>query len=85
MNGRLLEVGEAPYFVIAVAVGGFFLSLLSICLSLLFVKGRPLDARQGLPSASAMLAQRLRAVGVGQPKTAPSALHEATSNSTYIT
>ena len=76
-------MGEAPYFIILVAVGGFSVSLLSICMSLLFVKGLSQDVRQGLPSASAMLAQRLRAVGVGQPKTAPSALQQAKNTSIY--
>ncbi|CAE7904274.1 X-element\ORF2, partial [Symbiodinium necroappetens] len=32
------KVGEAPYFIIAVAIGGFLLSLLSICMSLVFVE-----------------------------------------------
>lgn len=63
------KVGEAPYFIIAVAVGGFTVSLLSICISLIFVKGVAQDAnRDRLPSASALLAQRLRAMGIGQPK-----------------
>eukprot|EP00434_Breviolum_minutum_P034445 symbB.v1.2.030489.t1/scaffold3434.1/size111337/14 len=61
------KVGEAPYFIIAVAVGGFALSLLSICVSLVFVKGVAQDThRDG--SASGLLAQRLRAMGIGQPK-----------------
>jgi len=63
------KVGEAPYFIIAVAVAGFTLSLLSICVSLIFVKGVAQDTRrEGLPNASALLQHRLRAMGIGQPK-----------------
>ncbi|CAJ1399968.1 unnamed protein product [Effrenium voratum] len=62
------KVGEAPYFIIAIAIGGFVLSLVSICVSLIFVSKRVQDRGDGVPNASALLAQQLRAIGVGQPK-----------------
>ncbi|CAE7369361.1 unnamed protein product [Symbiodinium sp. CCMP2456] len=64
------KVGEAPYFIIAVAIGGFLLSLLSICMSLVFVeRGLSKDGDvYAEPSASALLSQRLRALGLGDAR-----------------
>jgi len=64
------KVGEAPYFIIAVAIGGFLLSLLSICVSLVFVeRGLSKDGDVYTePSASALLSQRLRALGLGDAR-----------------
>ena len=58
------KVGEAPYFIIAVAIGGFALSLISICISLIFVeRGPSKDGVAEEPNATALLAGRLRAMG----------------------
>eukprot|EP00931_Biecheleriopsis_adriatica_P102909 TRINITY_DN77812_c0_g1_i1.p1 TRINITY_DN77812_c0_g1~~TRINITY_DN77812_c0_g1_i1.p1 ORF type:complete len:521 (+),score=117.53 TRINITY_DN77812_c0_g1_i1:67-1629(+) len=62
------KVGEAPILIIAIAIAGFGISLMTICVTSSLILLRKADTEDGdeRGHAAALLAQRLRAMGIGQ-------------------